>query len=74
MYSVVFGTVLNKVLVTSYMNQGRGCSSGNESVQPETLTSDYSSLHSAVYSTVYTVQCSGKYSIGMCDVHELIGW
>ena len=68
------------MLVKIYMKQGRGCSLGNESAQPEALMSDYSLLYSTVYCTVYStvlvnsVECSVKYSIGMWGFHQLIGW
>ena len=47
-----------------YRKQGRGFSSGNVSLEPATVTSDYSLLYSTVYSTV----CSTEYIV-KCKVN-----
>ena len=56
-----FSAVQSEVLDTIYRKQRKGYSLGNESVQQDTLTSDYSLLYSAVYSAAYSTVYSTVY-------------
>ena len=58
--------------VTINEKQGRGCSSGNKSAQPTTLTSGYSLLYSTMYSLLYSTMYSLQYIVH-CTVQSSIG-
>ena len=55
------------------MNHEMGCSSGNKSAQPATLTSGYSLLYSTVYSVQYSLHCIVQCDIGVWGIQVLSG-
>ena len=64
-YSLVFSIVYAIMLVTIYIKQGMGCSSGNKSALPVNLTFGISLLYIQVYNVYYGVYFTFQYSIFM---------